>query len=218
MNQISLLLADDHSVVREGLKQLLELDPGLNVVGEARNGQECIHQIRTLAPDLVLLDLDMPVMSGIQVLEEIKKQGWNQKLLILTIHNDAAYLFQSMDAGACGYVLKDSDSSTLRTAIHSVYNGSNYIDPIMVPFLKERVYEKEIKKEKLEKDTLLSSREIEVLRYIAEGLCNKEIGNKMSISEKTVKNHVSHIFKKIDVSDRTQAAVYAIKHNFVDIS
>lgn len=217
MSQINLLLVDDHSIVREGLKQLLELDDELNVIGEAGNGLECMNQIEKLNPDLVLLDLDMPVMDGIQVLEELRRKNMRQKVLILTIHNDADYLFQAMDAGASGYVLKDSDSYTLKTAINSVYQDSNYIDATMIPFLKERDYAKTIEQEKKEKDTLLSSREIEVLCYLAEGLCNKEIGLKMQISEKTVKNHVSNIFKKIDVSDRTQAAVYAIKHNFVDI-
>lgn len=217
MSQINLLLVDDHSIVREGLKQLLELDDELNVIGEAGNGQECLEKIQMLNPDLVLLDLDMPVMDGIQVLEELRKKKIEQKVLILTIHNDADYLFQALDAGAAGYVLKDSDSYTLKTAINSVIYDNNYVDSSMIPFLKERKYAKEIEKEKKEKDTLLSSREVEVLCYLAEGLCNKEIGTKMQISEKTVKNHVSNIFKKIDVSDRTQAAVYAIKHNFVDI-
>lgn len=214
---IQVLLVDDHSMVREGIKQLLELDGDIKVVGEAGNGEQCLELIETLAPDVVLLDINMPQMNGLQVLEQLREKRSKQKVLILTIHNEVEYLMRAVDIGVSGYVLKDSDSLVLKEAIYTVYDGKNFIDSTMTPLLKEQNYLKELQKEARSKEKLLSAREIEVLCALAEGLYNKEIASKLQISEKTVKNHVSNIFKKIGVSDRTQAAVYAIRHKFVDI-
>lgn len=217
MGKINILLVDDHSIVREGLKQLLELDGDIEVIGEAGDGEKCLELIEELHPDVVLLDIDMPVMNGLQVLEELHKMGSKQKVLILTIHNEVEYLFRAVEIGVSGYVLKDSESSILKSAIYSIHDGENYIDATLTPLLKEKQYMKELQQEARNKDKLLSTREMEVLCYLAEGLYNKEIASLLQISEKTVKNHVSNIFKKIGVSDRTQAAVYAIKHNFVEL-
>ncbi len=214
---INILLVDDHSMIREGLKQLLELDGDIKVVGEAGNGEECLEKIEHLHPDVVLLDINMPQMNGLQVLEKLRYMGSKQKVLILTIHNEVEYLMRAVDIGVSGYLLKDSESSVLKEAIYAIASGENYIDSTMTPLLKEQTYLKELQKEARGKDKLLSAREIEVLCALAEGLYNKEIASKLQISEKTVKNHVSNIFKKIGVSDRTQAAVYAIRHKFVDI-
>lgn len=214
---IQVLLVDDHSMVREGIKQLLELDGDIKVVGEAGNGEQCLELIETLTPDVVLLDINMPQMNGLQVLEQLREKRSKQKVLILTIHNEVEYLMRAVDIGVSGYVLKDSDSLVLKEAIYTVYDGKNFIDSTMTPLLKEQNYLKELQKEARSKEKLLSAREIEVLCALAEGLYNKEIASKLQISEKTVKNHVSNIFKKIGVSDRTQAAVYAIRHKFVDI-
>lgn len=214
---IQVLLVDDHSMVREGIKQLLELDGDIKIVGEAGNGEQCLELIETLHPDVVLLDINMPLMNGLEVLEKLKEKKSKQKVLILTIHNEVEYLMRAVDIGVAGYVLKDSDSTILKEAIYAVVDGENYIDATMTPLLKEQNYLKELQKEARSKEKLLSAREIEVLCALAEGLYNKEIASKLQISEKTVKNHVSNIFKKIGVSDRTQAAVYAIKHKFVEI-
>lgn len=214
---IQVLLVDDHSMVREGIKQLLELDGDIKIVGEAGNGEQCLELIETLHPDVVLLDINMPLMNGLEVLEKLKEKKSKQKVLILTIHNEVEYLMRAVDIGVAGYVLKDSDSTVLKEAIYAVVDGENYIDATMTPLLKEQNYLKELQKEVRSKEKLLSAREIEVLCALAEGLYNKEIASKLQISEKTVKNHVSNIFKKIGVSDRTQAAVYAIKHRFVEI-
>lgn len=214
---IQVLLVDDHSMVREGIKQLLELDGDIKIVGEAGNGEQCLELIDTLHPDVVLLDINMPQMNGLEVLEKLKENKNKQKVLILTIHNEVEYLMRAVDIGVSGYVLKDSDSTVLKEAIYAVVDGENYIDATMTPLLKEQNYLKELQKEARSKEKLLSAREIEVLCALAEGLYNKEIASKLQISEKTVKNHVSNIFKKIGVSDRTQAAVYAIKHKFVEI-
>lgn len=214
---INVLLVDDHSMVREGLKQLLELDGDIKVVGEAGNGESCLSLIDSLQPDVVLLDINMPGMNGLEVLERLRNKESKQKVLILTIHNEVEYLIKAIDIGVSGYLLKDSESSVLKKAIYVVNSGDNFIDATMTPLLKEQKYLKEVQREACSKEKLLSTREIEVLCALAEGLYNKEIASKLQISEKTVKNHVSNIFKKIGVSDRTQAAVYAIRHKFVDI-
>lgn len=212
--QIKIVIADDHSMIREGLKQLLELDGDIQVIGEAGNGEECLKVIDILRPDVVLLDINMPLMNGLRMLEVLRNSNnKNQKVLILTIHNEVEYLMKAVDIGVEGYVLKDAESAILKKAIYKVYSGENYIDFTMVPLLNEKIAQE---KEKVEEDKL-TRREIEVLKLLAEGLFNKEIAYKLSISEKTVKNHVSNIFKKIGVFDRTQAAVYAIKNNIVDL-
>ncbi len=214
---INVLLVDDHSMIREGIRQLLELDGTIKIVGEAGNGEDCLQLIDSLKPDVVLLDINMPQMNGLEVLEKLREVGNKQKVLVLTIHNEVEYLMRAMEIGVSGYVLKDSDSSVLKHAISEVYNGENYIDATMTPLLKEQKYLKELQREARSKEKLLSAREVEVLCALAEGLYNKEIASKLKISEKTVKNHVSNIFKKIGVADRTQAAVYAIRQKYVDI-
>lgn len=212
--QIRIVIADDHSMIREGLKQLLELEGDIQVVAEAGNGEECLKVIEKEKPDVVLLDINMPVMNGLKMLETLRNsKNRKQKVLILTIHNEIEYLMKAVDIGVEGYVLKDAESSVLKKAICTVHSGEKYIDFSMVPMLNEKIAQE---KEKVE-DEKLTRREIEVLRLLAEGLFNKEIAYKLSISEKTVKNHVSNIFKKIGVFDRTQAAVYAIKNNIVDL-
>ena len=214
MKQIRIVIADDHSMIREGLKQLLELDGDIVVVEEAGNGEECLQVIERVSPDVVLLDINMPVMDGLRMLELLRNSQWkNQKVIILTIHNEIEYLMKAMEIGIDGYVLKDADSTILKQAIFTVHNGEKYIDYSMIPSLKEKEAQE---KEQREEDKL-TRREIEVLKLLAEGLFNKEIAYKLLISEKTVKNHVSNIFKKIGVSDRTQAAVYAIKNNIVEL-
>jgi len=212
--QIKIVIADDHSMIREGLKQLLELDGDIQVVGEAGNGEECLSVIESIKPDVVLLDINMPVMNGLKMLEALRSsKNKNQKVLILTIHNEVEYLLKADEIGVEGYVLKDAESAILKKAIYTVNSGEKYIDYSMVPILNEKLAQENEKQE----DEKLTRREVEVLKLLAEGLFNKEIAYKLSISEKTVKNHVSNIFKKIGVFDRTQAAVYAIKNNIVEL-
>lgn len=214
MIEISIVIADDHSMIREGLKQLLELEGDIKVVGEAGDGKQCLEVVRRKKPDVLLLDINMPEMNGLQVLEELKMQKMDVKVLILTIHNEIEYLLKAVDIGIKGYVLKDSESSLLKKAIYQVYKGDMFIQPALAPLLRQSL----AKKKKGEKDqNALTKREIQVLKLLAEGMYNREIGEQLFISEKTVKNHVSSIFKKINVTDRTQAAVYAIKNNIVEI-
>lgn len=211
---VNVLLADDHRMIREGLKQLLEMDPGIEVVGEAGDGYECLNLANKTKPNIVLLDLNMPNLDGLQVLSIMKQQKMICKVIILTIHNEVDYLIKALDNGCDGYVLKDSDFDTLKKAIYSVYSGDTYIEPSLMPLLNASLAERDVLKEKVSD---LTKRELEVLKMIASGAFNKEIALTLNISERTVKNHVSNIFKKIEVSDRTQAAVFAIKNNIISI-
>lgn len=208
------MIADDHSMVREGLKQLLELEGDIVVTGEASDGVECLELLEKNIPQVLLLDINMPNMNGLEVLEKIKEQKIDTKVIILTVHNEIEYLLKAVEIGIDGYMLKDSDSNELKKAIISVIQGESYIQPNLIPLLNSKMIERDIDKEKLE---LLTKREIEVLKLMAFGSYNKDIGEQLNISERTVKNHISSIFKKIDVSDRTQAAIFAIKNNLINI-
>jgi DNA-binding NarL/FixJ family response regulator len=212
---INIMIADDHLMVREGIKQLLELDGDIIVNAEAKDGKQCIELLDENMTDVLLLDINMPNMNGLQVLQHIRETKRKVKVLILTIHNEVEYLVKAVEFGVDGYVLKDSESAVLKKAIYCIHRGETYIQPELTSMLKERLEEK--KAFLLNNEDTLTKREIEVLKLLSEGLFNKEIAYTLAISEKTVKNHVSNIFKKINVSDRTQAAVYAIRNNLVDI-
>ncbi len=214
MSMIRVLIADDHKMVREGLRRILEFDGEIQVIDEADNGEECIKKIRSSKPDIVLLDINMPVMNGIEALREIRKKKLKTKVIILTVHNEIEYLLRAVDIGIDGYVLKDSDAHELIRAVTSVYEGDKFIQPSLIPLLNSKLIARDLDAERLEQ---LSKREIEVLKLVAVGMFNKEIGVELGISERTVKNHLSSIFKKIDSSDRTQAAVFAIRNGLVDI-
>ena len=153
-------------------------------------------------------------MNGIETLEVIRKKKPKTKVLILTVHNEIEYLLRAVDIGIDGYILKDSDSQELIRAVNSVYLGEKFIQPSLIPFLNSKLIARDLDAEKMNR---LSKREIEVLKLVAVGMFNKEIGKKLGISERTVKNHMSSIFKKIDSSDRTQAAVFAIRNGLVDV-
>ena len=210
---INVVIVDDHKMVREGIRQLLEFDGKIKVVGEAGNGLECLDFLnKNDLPDVILLDINMPEMNGLEVLQNIRKI--EVKVLILTVHNEIEYLVKAVDMKIDGYILKDSESEVLKNAIFTVCEGETYIQPELIPMLNSRMINRDMDKEKLKS---LTKREIEVLIAIAAGLLNKEIATNLGISERTVKNHISNIFKKIDVADRTQAAVFAIKNNIVKL-
>ena len=211
---IKAMLADDHVLVREGIKHLLEYDGTVEVIQEANNGIECIEKLADVSPDILLLDINMPDMNGIEVLEELKRREHPVKILILTVHNEIEYLIRAVDIGADGYILKDSGTAELKQAITTIINGESYIQPSLLPALNSRLINRDIDKEKLES---LTKHELEILIQVAGGMFNKEIAINLNISERTVKNHISNIFKKIDVSDRTQAAVFAIRNNIVKL-
>ena len=187
------MIADDHSLIREGIRQLLEFDGSIEVIGEASNGVECLEKLEVLSPDVLLLDINMPEMNGIDVLKKLKETESDVKVLILTVHNELEYLLKAIDI---------------------ICKGENYIQPSSIPALNNQLANRDIDKDKID---LLTSREYEVLIQVANGMSNKEIATNLNISERTVKNHISNIFKKIDVSDRTQAAVFAIKNNIIKL-
>lgn len=212
-NKISVLIADDHSLLRQGLKQILELEKDISVVSQASNGSEAIQCARECKPDVILMDINMPGTNGLQAIKEIKQEKLQSRIIVLTIHEDREYLFKTLQMGAEGYVLKDAEPSVLIEAIRSVYSGQSYIQPNMTSELVREFNRVTMHEKEKHDDSNLTSREIEVLELIAEGMINKEIAKQLYISEKTVKNHVSNIFRKLNVSDRTQAAIYAFKHN-----
>lgn len=217
MNDIKLLIVDDHSLVRQGLKQIVELEPDMKVVGLAADGEEALLKVQQLKPDVILLDISMPKLNGIQTLRRLKDIDSGNKVIMLTFHEDREYLFETINLGANGYILKDAESESLIKAIKDVFNGSSYIYPTLATELVREFNRREENSKRRINDQDLTKREYEVLTLLAEGLNNKEIGENLFISEKTVKNHVSNIFKKINVNDRTQAAIYAYRHNIKKI-
>lgn len=209
-DKIEIIIADDHMMIREGLKQLLELDGTMKVIAEANDGEECLNLLnKKIHPDILLLDINMPKKNGIEVLEYIKQNKIPVKVLILTVHNEVEYLLKAVDIGIDGYLLKDSSYDELKEAIDVVISGNTYIQPSLLPALNESMEDYALDKEKIE---CLTKRELDVLRLISEGCSNKKISDELTISERTAKNHISHIFRKINVEDRTQAAVFAIRN------
>lgn len=212
---IKVMLTDDHSMLREGIRQLLEFDGSIEVIAEASDGDECLEMLKTVKPEVLLLDINMPKKNGIEVLQEMRERKINDiKVLILTVHNEVEYLLKAVDIGVDGYILKDSESAELKKAINAVMNDENYIQPNLIPALNSRLVYRDVDKEKIE---ALTKRELEVLVQVANGMFNKEIATSLNISERTVKNHISNIFKKIEVSDRTQAAVFAIRNDIIKL-
>ena len=211
---IRVMIADDHSIVREGIKLLIEQEDEFEVIGEAHNGTNCLKKLEKLKPDILLLDINMPKMNGLEVLQKIREKQIDVKVLVLTAHREPEYLLKASDIGINGYLLKESKSIELRRAIISIMKGENYVQSSLVPILRSRMTERDEENKKIEK---LTRREMQVLKLIAVGMCNRDVAKEMNITERTVKNHVSNIFKKIGVTDRTQAAVFAIKNNLISV-
>ena len=211
---VKIMITDDHSMIREGLKSLLELDGDIEVIAEAENGEESLQKLLSVKPDVLLLDINMPKMNGLEVLKTLKDAKSKVKVLVLTVHNETEYLMKAVEIGINGYVLKDSESAELKKAIFTIYDGENYVQPSLIPALNSKMIEKNEDEIKLES---LTKRELQVLKELAVGKFNRDIAKEMEISERTVKNHISSIFKKLDVTDRTQAAVFAIRNNLISI-
>lgn len=211
---IRVMLADDHVLMREGVRQLLEFDGSIEVVAEANDGDECIEKLLEVKPQILLLDINMSKKNGIEVLKEIRSKKIDVKVLILTVHDSIEYLLKAVELEVDGYIMKDSESAELKKAINVIMSGESYIQPKLIPALNNRLVARDIDKDKIDS---LTSRELEVLIQVANGMFNKEIANSLNISERTVKNHISNIFKKIGVFDRTQAAVFAIKNDLIKL-
>jgi len=216
VKKIKVLIVDDHSLIREGLRRLLELEKDIDVTGQASNGREAVEMALSLKPDVILMDINMPIKNGLEAIKELRAINCRSRIVMITIHGHQEYLLEAIRLGAAGYVMKDAEVDRILEAIRSVHAGKTYIQPgIKNMALMEKVETVfDPHKSKVEEDNL-SRREIQVLLLIADGKNNREIADNLFISEKTVKNHVSNIFKKIDVVDRTQAAVYAFKNKIV---
>ncbi len=204
---IRVLIADDHAILRQGLRHVLSFEGDVEVIGEAATGEEAVHLAQELAPDVILLDLNMPGINGLEAARRIRQQERAPGIVVLTIHDDREYLLEAMRAGVTGYCLKDVEPSILVQAIRRAREGMAYVDPSLVGSLALHAGSEEG----------LTSREMEVLAMIAQGYNNKEISEKLVISEKTCKNHISSIFAKLKVNDRTQAALYAIRQGWVKV-
>jgi len=213
IKRIRILIADDHPLIREGLKTILTFEEDITVVGEAMNGAETIANIKTLVPDVVLLDVNMPDQSGIEVMKEIKASNLACKFIMITADDDRKTVFEAIEAGADGYILKDSESVDLIQAVQEVYSGESYIDRRIVSYLVDKFTLKDEQESHLDG---LTDREIEVLKRIAKGYTNKQIAMQLFLSEKTIKNYATAIYRKLEVRDRVQATLYAIRHDIDD--
>ena len=211
MKPIRIVIADDQALFREGLRTLLSLRGDFQIAGEAANGAEAIEAARTLRPELVLMDLRMPVMSGVEATRRVREVSPATRVLVLTTFREDEDIFDALRAGACGYLLKDTPSEKLIEAIHAAVRGESVIEPgvaarVVAEFNRMSSFRAPVESGAA---ALLSSRELEVLRQVARGRTNKEIASTLHVTEGTVKNHLTHIFTRLGVLDRTQAALKA---------
>lgn len=211
---IRIMIVDDHKMFREGLTKLIEFDEEIKVVEEADNGLDCINKFRSAKPDMILLDINMSDMDGIETLKELNHRKHRPKVIMLTVHNEIEYLIRVLDLGAEGYILKDSSSRELIRAIRFVYNGERFIQPSLIPLLNSKLIARDMDREKMDS---LTNREMEILKLVALGHFNKDIASILSITERTVKNHLTSVFQKIDCADRTQAAIFCIRNGVVSV-
>jgi NarL family two-component system response regulator LiaR len=213
--RIRVLIADDHHVVRGGLRALLETEEDIVVVGEASDGVEAVLKMRSLNPDVLLLDLVMPRKNGIEAIQDIKHENPEARILVLTSFSDDDKVFAAIKAGALGYLLKDSSTQELIQAIRDVYNGESSLHPAIA---RKLIRELNRPASNLPKtDEPLTEREVEVLVYVARGYSNQEIADALIISERTVRTHVSNILSKLHLANRTQAALYALKEGLATL-
>ncbi len=221
MNKISIFLADDHVILREGLKHILLEDNSIEIIGEAGDGREALEKIDKLKPDIAILDISMPTLSGLEAARVIRKYNKNIKLIILTRHDNEEYVHQAIKNGVNGFILKDSAGDDLLKAVRDVMNGNIYLSPkIVTNIVKSGMAEpgsKDRIKLKSEKKELLTNREKEVLKLVAEGKSSNDIAALLKISPKTVKVHRLNIMNKLDIRNITALVKYAIKSGMIDI-
>jgi DNA-binding NarL/FixJ family response regulator len=210
---IRLLIVDDHHVVRRGLVFFLQTQDDIEIVGEASNGIEAIELASKLNPDIILMDLVMPQMNGIEATKRIKRLFPEMKILMLTSFSDQDHVIPALEAGATGYQLKDIEPDQLVRSIRNIVKGEHELHPKATSYLVENLSNN---KQKTNSIFDLTKREMEVLKEIAKGKSNKEIAATLFITEKTVKTHVSNLLSKLGLQDRTQAALYAVKHQLIE--
>jgi len=209
----SVLLVDDHAVVREGLRTFLELQDGIEVIGEAEDGNAAIAEARRLDPDVILMDLVMPELDGVGAMRALREQAPRSRVIVLTSFLDDERLLPAIQAGAAGYLLKNAQPAELARAIHAAQRGETIIDPTAAARLVQAIAENTNRV--IAEPERLTRREREVLELIAAGHSNKRIAFELGISEKTVKTHVGHLFAKLGVTDRTQAALLAVRDGLI---
>ena len=218
---IKIIIADDHALLRQGIRNVLELEEDFQVISEASDGEQAVKQAVELKPDILLLDINMPKMTGLEVIGKVIEQQKQVKIIVLTMHDDENYVIEVVKAGAVGYLLKDIEPGLLVKAIRAVCGGESFIYPSLAKklFLEiNRQHLKTLETAKVverPKEERLSYRELEVLEMVCKGMNNQEVAKSLFLSEKTVKNHLTNIFRKIGVTDRTQAVLYAIKNKIV---
>lgn len=214
---IRLLICDDQVFVCEGLRAILSTSPDVEVIGLAFNGEEALNQVENKKPDIVLMDLKMPVVNGVQATRQIKIKYPEIKVLVLTTFDFDEWVFEAIRAGADGYLLKDTPRDQLFTAIQGTMEGKGFIDPSVGPKLLQQLSGTPPTIPNIALTSLLSDRETEVLRLLAQGMTNQEIASQLFLSEGTVKNYVSAIFSKINVADRTQATIFALRNGLAKL-
>jgi DNA-binding NarL/FixJ family response regulator len=208
---MKVIICDDQATVRDGLVMLLKLEPDIDIVGTAEDGAEAVEMVADRRPDLILMDLKMPVMNGVEATRQIMMKYPEVKVLVLTTYADDEWVFDAIQAGASGYLLKDTPREELIRAVRGTAAGKTYIDPSIAKKVLDQVSSRQTQPATLV-TSKLTEREVEVLRLIAKGLSNADIADRLFLSDGTVRNHVSAILAKLGVNDRTQAAVLAIQH------
>lgn len=215
MNEkIRVLVVDDHEIVREGLRTILGMESDIELIGEAKDGVEAVEKALALSPDVILIDLVMPRKDGIQAIREIKAQVPDVRILVLTSFAEDSHVFPAIEAGALGFMLKDTTSATLIQAIHIVYRDEPSLHPTVARKLMAARTQKAQKDEQVEP---LTNREQQILALLAKGLTNQSIADQLVLSELTVRTHVSNILAKLNLGNRTQAALYALRHGMADL-
>lgn len=212
--EITILLADDHNVLRQGMAQMLEVQPDMKVVAQADNGSDAVALARTRQPDIALLDINMPEMDGVEAARRITAELPETGVIILTMYRRDDYVFEAIKAGANGYLLKEVELDDLLEAIRAVARGEAVLDPAMASRVLAEFRQPRSPKEP--SDPVLAERDTEILRLVAQGLTNQEIAEQLTISEKTVRNRLSLIFRQLHLKNRTQAALYALREGLAD--
>lgn len=214
MEEINVLLVDDHPLINEGLEKILSLDDSIKVVGKANDGNEAIELAIKLKPDVVVMDINMPGVDGVEACAVIKDNLPQTEIIALTVCEEEDRILQILKAGAKGYFLKDVDPESLIDAIKNVVNGQSFIHPQIAAKVLNR-FATLTSKQSDDVGNVLTHRELEVVQYVAKGFSNKEIAETLFISEKTVKNHITNILRKLDLRDRVQVAIWAIKEKII---